>query len=121
MRMKVIGGSFGVQGRAFIKNQRLYIKASEKLFYEADQVAHIDTRTESERRFQVVTAIIGGIALCIVLGVFFSVIGVLVGVAVAIAGSFYTERRAIADVEFKDGKRVTLEGSPKGINRLLQF
>lgn len=47
--------------------------------------------------------------------------GAIAGIVVAIAGSFYTQKRNLAELAFADGSTLILECTPRAIDKLVRF
>lgn len=120
--MKIIAGSFGVKGSAYIaKNAILAVDGASRATYRPDQVSRIDSRVDAERRFGWFGAIVGGVLLAGLGMLFAGLFGAIIGLILAVAGSFYSAKRNVAEVEFDDGRRVTLECTARAMSRLIQF
>ncbi|MBV2207421.1 MAG: hypothetical protein KUL87_18535 [Pseudomonas sp.] len=120
--MKIVAGSFGVKGSAYIaKNAILAVEGARNVDYRPRQIKSVEARVDADKRFGWGGAIVGGILL-FALGMFFAgLFGALIGVILAVAGSFYSTKRNMAEVEFEDGARVTLECTPRAMDRLVKF
>ena len=119
--MKIIGGSFGLNGSAYFSGDSLVVDSVKNGQYEGREIDAIDVRVDAERKFGVIGAVVG-ILLFGALGMaFFGVIGAIGGVGLAIAASFYSTKKNIADVKFSDGRTLSLECTPRAINRLVKF
>lgn len=117
--MKIVGGNFGVSGSASVSNNdTLVIKGANKVTYRADQVASVSARVVKERKFGVAGFIIGLLLFSVLLGLLLNVIGVIIAIVLAVAGSFYSKKRNIAEVRFNDDQVVVLECSGREIKRL---
>lgn len=120
--MKIVGGSFGVKGSAFIsRDKKLVIEAVKPVNYSREQISRINTTQVKEKRFGAFGFIIGAILLAIILGVLFGVIGAIVGVVAAVFGSFYSDSKNIVELFFVDQNQVTLECTPRAVNKLVTF
>ena len=120
--MKIVSGSFGVKGSAYIaKNAILAVEGARSVDYRSHQIKSVEARVDAEKQFGWGGAIVGGILL-FALGMFFAgLFGAIIGVIVAVAGSFYSTKSNMAEVEFEDGNRITLECTPRAIERLVKF
>ena len=119
--MKIVGGSYGVKGSAYIARDQLVIEGARKAYIDPQHVRSVETRVDAERRFGFVGAAIGAILLAVLGTLFLGVVGALIGIAIAIAGSFYTTRRNLAELTFVDGSTLTLECTPRAIDKLVRF
>jgi len=119
--MKIIGGSFGLKGSAFVAGSKLIIESSQKAAYEPEQIADVSGRTESSRSFGWGGAIIGGILLGAIGVMLGGPVGAVIGIVLAIAGSFYSSKRLIAEVKMRDGKSLTLECTNRALDKLIKL
>ncbi|SDG67717.1 hypothetical protein SAMN05216603_1034 [Pseudomonas benzenivorans] len=120
--MKILGGNFGVSGSAFIsRDQKLVIEGASKGIYAPEEIRSVSANVSKEKKFGVFGFLVGAIMLSIVLGMFLNIIGVLIAIVIAIAGSFYSESKNMVEVKFKDDKSVTLECTPKAVKKLIQL
>lgn len=120
--MKILGGSFGVTGSAFIsRDQKLVVEGASKGIYSPEEIKSVVASVTKEKKFGIFGFLVGAILLSVILGIFFNVVGVVIAIVIAIAGSFYSESKNIVDVQFKDKKSVTLECTPRGVKKLIQF
>ncbi len=120
--MKILGGNFGVKGSAFIsRDQKLVVEGALKGIYSPEEIKSVVASVTKEKKFGIFGFLVGAIFLSIILGIFFNVVGVVIAIVIAIVGSFYSESKNIVDVQFKDGKSVTLECTPRGVKKLVQF
>lgn len=119
--MKIVGGSFGLKGSAFLSNNQLVVEGSRKAYFEAAQVVSVQTKVDASRGFGIFGAFIGVIVLGF-LGLFLlGPFGAIAGIVVAIAGSFYTQKRNLAELAFADGSTLILECTPRAIDKLVRF
>ena len=119
--MRILGGSFGVKGSAYLSQDVLVVEGAAKAQYRAEQIKSVTARIDSDKRFGLVGAALG-VVLLGGLGLhFFGLLGAIVGVAVSIAGSFYTTKKNIAEVVFADGKTLSLECTARAMSKLVQF
>lgn len=120
--MKIVGGNFGVSGSAFLsRDNKLVIEGAQRAVYSPKDVLSVTANVAKEKKFGCVGFILGAIILGIILGLFLNILGVIIAVILAIAGSFYTEKNNIVEVRFNDNKSVTLECTPRGVKKLVQF
>ncbi len=119
--MKVIGGSFGLKGSAYIAGPRLIVEAAQKASYSPEQVSGVVSRTEKERKFGIMGAVAGAVLLGALGTMFLGVAGAVIGIVVAIAGSFYSSTRNVCEVTFSDGKTLALECTAKAVTKLVKF
>lgn len=119
--MKIVGGSFGLKGSAFISGGTLAIDASIKADYRPQQVQSVVAQEIKEKSFGFLGAIVGSVLLGALLSLMIGPLGFLIGVALAIAGSFYTSKRNVVSVAFIDGTTVILECTPRAVDKLVRF
>ena len=119
--MKIIGGSFGVSGSASITGEDVQIKGSITVRKSIKDIDRVIARAHQERKFGLVGFVLGSLFLGFIGLVLAGPIGVLIGIVLTIAGSFYSEKFGIADIEFKGGDKITLQGSVREINNLTGF
>jgi len=119
--MKIVGGSFGSKGSVFFKGGRLGIDGVKKASYGADQVRTATAETVSNKKFGFIGAAIGMI-LFGGLGFFFAgLFGGLIGVVLAVAGSFYGDKKHFVRMVFQDEAEVTVECSERSSEKLIRF
>ena len=121
--MKIRAGSFGHKGSVFLysKGKKLAVEGLTKRDYLPGDIASIDARVRKNRSFGAFGFLVGA-ALFAVLGMMLAgIIGTIIGIAFAVAGSFYTTSKNLVDIEFTDGQRLTAEGTDRSIKRFLQF
>ena len=118
--MKIVGGSFGLKGRAKIEGgNRLVISGTSNAAYSSNGIQSVSASIDKERKFGFVGFIIGAVLLGVLLGAFLGVLGVIIGLVLAVIGSFYTKKHNVVDVVFKDGKTVKLECSKGEVKKLI--
>lgn len=119
--MKIVGGSFGLKGSAFLSGDTLAIQATKNADYHRDQVQSVDAQQVKEKSFGWLGAIVGALLLGALISLFAGPLGFLIGAAFAIAGSFYTNKRNVVSVAFADGSTVILECTPRAVDKLVRF
>lgn len=120
--MKIVGGSFGLSGRAtFQSRDFLIISGAIKAKYSPSQVQAVSATEERQRKFGVLGFLIGAPLLAALLSAFLGLLGVVIGVVVALAGSFYSKKTNIVRVCFDDGKEALLKCSKFDANNLVAF
>lgn len=120
--MKILGGNFGLSGSAFIsRDQKLVIEGASKCIYIPEEISSVSVNVSKEKKFGIFGFLVGAIILSIVLGMFLNVVGVLIAIVIAIAGSFYSESKNVVEVKFKDDRAVTLECTPRSVKKLIQL
>lgn len=120
--MKIIGGNYGIKGSAYIsKDKKLVIEGAQKSIYSTEQILSVTASVTKEKKFGIIGFIVGAVILSIILGIFLNVLGVVIALIIAIAGSFYSEKTNIVEIKFNDNKSVSLECTPRGVKKLIQF
>lgn len=120
--MKIVGGSYGVNGSAYIsRDQCLVVEGSARKVYPKGSATSASARSDKNNKFGCMGFAIGAVLLSIMLGAFLNLLGVVIGIAVAAAGSFYTLKNDFVDIEFNDGKKISLECSPNGVKKLINW
>lgn len=118
--MKIVGGSFGLSGRAKFIGQMIEISGDKKKAYKTFDIQSVSVRSESERKFAVFSAVIGMVVFGLI-GMIFGPIGALIGVVLAIIASFYTVKRQFAEVQFSDGATVSLKVDKSEAKKLVKI
>lgn len=120
--MKIISGTFGVKGDAFIsKDRRLVVNAAKKAIYSNNQITSINTNIEKEKKFAVVGFILGIILFVPIVGLIFGPIGAVVMLIILVVLGFYNDEKNIVDVCFSDGESIKLNCTNRMIKNLIQF
>ena len=120
--MKIISGTFGVKGDAFIsKDRRLVVNAAKKAIYSNNQITSINTNVEKEKKFAVVGFVLGIIIFVPIIGFIFGPIGALVMLIILVVLGFYNDEKNIVDVCFSDGESIKLNCTNRMIKKLIQF
>lgn len=120
--MKIISGTFGVKGDAFIsKDRRLVVNAAKKAIYSNNQITSINTNVEKEKKFAVVGFVLGFIIFVPIIGFIFGPIGALVMLIILVVLGFYNDEKNIVDVCFSDGESIKLNCTNRMIKNLIQF
>ena len=121
--MRIIGGTFGTTGSAYIgeKGAALLIEGAMRARCTPKQIEALDTRTEKERSFSVLSCLLGLVFL-VPLGWFlFGIIGLMTALVLTFAGSRSSITHHVADIKFAGGSRVELRCTAWGINKLIRF
>lgn len=121
--MKIIGGSFGLSGEAQViePGPLLRIKGARSETLRPPDIATVAARQEKVRKFGVIGFIVGALMLSAILVFLFGPVGVVVGVAISAAGSFYSRKRFFADVRTLSGDTLVVEGSRQEVELLVAF
>lgn len=119
--MKIVGGSFGVKGKARLSGDYFEVLGERQAEYRPGDLAAVNVRQEGERKFGFFGALVGGAILAYIIGIVLGPLGWLLGFAIAIAGSFYSTKKYYADIDFADGAKLHLETNDHESKRLIQF
>lgn len=120
--MKITGGSFGLKGGAYIsRDNMLVIEGANKSVYSPDQIKSVSANKEKEKKFSILSFLIGAIILGVLFGIFLNVLGVIIGVIIAIFGSYYSSSQNIVDIHFSDSKEVKLNCTPRSVKKLIKL
>lgn len=120
--MKIVAGTFGSSGSASIyRGETLKIKSAKNGDYTPEQVESIVASVERQKKFGWVGFIIGAAVLSVALAMFIGVVGIGIGIVLAIAGSFYTQKSDRIDIKFKDGNFATIDCTARDARNLVQF
>lgn len=121
--MKIVGGSFGIGGSAWLdfKAQRLVLRGARQAAYGPGDIRSMNARLEKERKFAVLTCLVGAVLLSGLLMLVVGPLGIVGGVALAVVGSFYTKKRHLVDLEFADGASVCLQVAAYDVDLLARF
>lgn len=119
--MKIVGGTFGTSGGAYLSNDGyLVIKGAKSINYRPGELVSLVAEQKVESKTSVLS-ILFGVVITIVLTVFFSLIGLVVGLLLTYFGSRYKSKDDVVNLEFTDGERVVLECTPRQVKKLVQF
>ena len=117
--MKVIGGSFGANGKAVVvQGEAVAISSTLKAEYPFGDVERFSAEEEKQRKFGALGCIVGAILLAFILTPFLGLLGLILAVVVAVVGSFYTKTENLARLDFVDGRQVLLSGDRREIEQL---
>lgn len=117
--MKILGGNFGSSGTAFIRQgSQLVVVGAREAVYTGEQIRNIEANQIKNRKFGIFGFLVGGILLAWLLGMFLGLLGIVLGVGVAIAGSFYNETSNVVQIQFDDGNQVTLDCTSRAVRQL---
>lgn len=120
--MKIIGGSFGASGSLKIAgNNQIHIKSAQNATYPQDQIASISANTSKESKFGALGFIVGAIVLGSIGLALGGVIGLIIGILLSLAGSFYSKQTHGAVITFTDHKTTIITGSKANINQILSL
>jgi hypothetical protein len=120
--MKIIGGNFGTSGHvAVTEDGTVKIKSSRSKDYSRLEIATVSAETTKDRKFGVIGAILGAILFSVLLAPFLGVLGVIIALAVAVLGSFYSKKKHTGQIQFKDGQAVTLDLDSWQVDRLYRL
>ena len=119
--MKITGGNFGLDGKATIKNGKLRIDGLSNSSYEPGQIDSAYPREERNKRLGLFSLVLGVLVVGGGLFVLAGPVGFVVGVLLAVAGSFYSTKKLFIDIAFKDGNKLTIESSKPQARRFFSF
>lgn len=120
--MKIVGGSFGLKGSAHLSRDNcLVVEGSARAIYPKGSAQNAYARSDKDKKFGCAGFVIGAVILSAILGLLFNIVGIIIGVVLAAAGSFYTLKHDFVDLEFKDGKKISLECTPRGVKKLMNW
>lgn len=122
LSVSIVGGSFGLKGRLGVDGENnILVDAARTKRFTAGEVSTVSLRTEKDKKFGCFSFVIGAVILSVIFGLFLSILGVVIGVVLAGAGSFYTNRKNFADIAFVSGESVTVECTERQARRLVQI
>lgn len=119
--MKIIAGTFGVNGSAFISGGSLHVESSKTASYLPEQIQSVEIDQLVEGRFSVGKALIGAFMLGLLLGLVFGGLGVLAGILIGALGGFAPDKSNAAEVAFTDGNKLRLVCTERAVNKLIRF
>lgn len=120
--MKIVGGSYGTTGSAYISlDNCLVLEATPKKVYRPGSAAKAAARIEKSKKFGCFGFVVGAVLISALLSLFLGIFGIVIGLIVAVAGSFYTQKDDYVEIEFKDGKTVSLQCTPRGVKQLIAW
>lgn len=120
--MKIAGGSFGPTGKVAIGfNGKLVIKGAKRAEYAATDISSFNTSTSTAKSFGYLSFIVGAIVLGFIGLLLLGILGAVIGLVISVAGSFYSTSSSQADLEFADGKSLSVTGTGSEITRLAKF
>ena len=118
--MKIVGGTFGTRGYAWLrKDQSLDIKSDRKRVYPQESVRRVEARTESQKNFGCFSFIFGAIIFGAIFGFLIPGIGIIIGLVIAVALSFYTTKKQIVEITLGDDEKVVVECAGWQVRRLV--
>lgn len=120
--MKIVGGTFGTSGTAYIgKDDTLVIDGAKQRRFKGIEIASLDSRVEKEKKFGCFSFIVGAIILSAIFSLVIGPLGVVIGLILAGAGSFYANNTNVVELAFGTGDRVTLECTPRQVKKLVNL
>ncbi len=120
--MRIIAGTFGVSGDAFIsKDRKLVVDAAKKTIYSNSQIKSVNTSIEKEKKFAIVGFVLGVIIFVPLIWIFFGGIGAMIMLLILFFGAYYNDKNNIVDVLFVDGESIKLNCTNRMVKNLIQF
>ena len=119
--MKIIAGTFGVNGSAFLSRGKLYIESSKKASYLPKDVASLEIDQVADKSFSMGRALVGAALLGSLLMLVAGVFGLIAGLLIGSLGGFASEKNTIAAISFIDGNKVRVQCTPRAVNKLVLF
>ncbi|MBB3184718.1 hypothetical protein FHR95_002292 [Halomonas fontilapidosi] len=119
--MRIIGGSFGTRGKIDIGKHGITVRGARTLTYLPSQLATLHARRESERRFAVLTFLLGLIIFGGLGFLFLGPLGLIIALVLCIVGSFYRRTNYYTDLVFTDGNSVTVETTRRQADQLAEL
>lgn len=118
--MKIIGGSFGTKGRATLKQGQLVLTGDSQGGYNPEDIQTVNATAHKDRKFSVLSLFLG-LLLTWIAASFFGLIGFILGLLLAVAGSFHSTKWEQVDMQFTDGRSVTLNCNRNAVKSLFAF
>lgn len=128
--MDILSGSFGVGGTAYIsKKNEFVIKGATDASYSFDDISSTSAETVKEKKFSVVSFLLGVIFLGAVLGlILFSflgilgfIIGIIAGAAISSLGSSHSKSSNVCKITFNDEKFISVKCSKSQVKQLISL
>lgn len=119
--MKIIAGTFGLKGSAFIGGGKLHVESSKKASYHPGQLVSVEAGEVVSKGFSLGRAMFGVVVLGLLLSLIAGPIGLLAGVLLGSLGGFASEKQNAAEVAFEDGNKVRLLCTDRALNKLIRF
>lgn len=120
--MRIAGGTFGSSGSVKISSlDEIVINGAVSASKGWGEIARVESSTRKERGFGTIGFLLGAPILCFAGWYLGRGVGVLIGFALAVMGSFYGKSVRVAEVDFKGGDRLTVEGSQREIDKLIRL
>lgn len=120
--MKIIGGSFGLKGSAYISDDKeLVIEGQNESVYLPVQIKTVSANTEKEKKFSIFSFLIGIFIITPILTLSLGIIGFIAGIIIAVIASYYSKKVNVVDINFTDNKEVRLKCTSRGVKKLIEF
>lgn len=120
--MKIIGGSFGLKGKAWLSADKyLVVEGDRSKKYQNEDIASMTSGDASKRKFSLLSFIVGALILGWLGLIFLGILGLIIGIIIAVAGSFYSEKKGVVTISFKDNSVLNLECTQRGSKKLFTF
>lgn len=120
--MKIVGGTFGTSGSAFIgKDNTLVVEGAKTRRFTGVEISALNTRLDKEKKFGCFSFIVGAVIFSIIFGLFLGPLGVVIAIVISAFGSFYANAKNMVDLDFTSGDKVTLEVTPRQMKKLVNL
>jgi len=119
--VKIIAGTFGVKGSAFLSGGKLHIESSKKAAYRPSDIESLDIDQITDKGFSVGRALVGAALLGLLLMLVAGVLGLMAGLLIGALGGFAAEKHTAAAMSFSDGNKVRVLCTSRAVNKLVGF
>lgn len=124
--MRIVGGSFGLSGKAFFSGADLVIDGAGRVEAKPEHIKHVVSGQESEKGWSVLSLLLGLLVLTPILWFatsffFLGLVGLILGLWLTFTFSRTKSTSMNANVVFVDGRELKVEGSKRQINQLIKF
>lgn len=120
--MKVVGGTFGTSGSAFIgAGNTLVVQGAKERRFAGSDITALNARVEKEKKFGCFSFIVGAVIFSLLFGLVLGPLGVIIGLVLAGFGSFYANKTNVVELSFSSGESVTLECTSRQVKKLVNL
>lgn len=120
--MEVIGGNFGASGKVTVKpEQGLFIDGDITTHIKAGEISMVETKRNENRQFGPVSFLVAGALFGVVGWWLGGVVGLAVGLLIALATSFSKQTSITAKVLLSDGRHLEVKGWHYEIQKLARL